>query len=116
MRQGRSCQLVLLAAIAWALGMVQPAHAVFPRRPGPPPAATGHTVYAPETEHYLVVDPTPWQEPVGKPRSMPHTWPAQELQAPVYPYGWFGARVYPQRNRHVGYFENYVDTIRLRIR
>lgn len=91
------CSCVLLTASA------RPANAGWPRVPAPkrPPV----TPYVPRIQEYAVVVPP-------DPHAVDHEhapWEQQRPKAPMYPWGWFGARSHWQPSTHLRYYGETVD-------
>jgi hypothetical protein len=69
------------------------------------PRPSGHAAYAPQTQQYVVVTPTPTTlSPCNEPR-----WEETPLPAPAYPWGWFGARGSPQPWTHTRFYQGQRD-------
>lgn len=65
--------------------------------------------HGPQVANYVVVvpsGPVPVQPPTGH-HYGPHPWYQVELSAPIYPWGWFGARVHPYRVDQRGYYGDW---------
>lgn len=75
--------------------------------------------YAPQTNRYVVVDPTPVSPPAAKngkptPGAEAILWQRRDAATPVYPYGWFGAQPATQRWTHTYFYGDYNDARILR--
>ena len=104
--------IVLLPA--YVLMLVAPCDAGYPFISKFTTQATGP--YAPRVDRYIVVDPAPaapdyTQGPHGHHQAAASQplWTRRDDPAPVYPYGWFGARAATNNWSHTGYYNNYVD-------
>ena len=68
------------------------------------------TAYGPQTQHYVVVSPTP---PAAggahAPAGAAGAWDERQLVAPAYPWGWFGSRGSPQAWTHERYYNHLRD-------
>jgi hypothetical protein len=82
----------------------------------------GPKPYSPTVANYVVVDPAPYAAAYAPPASARTcatpanaaacgvTGSAHQLPAPVYPWGWFGARSGKgDVRKHIGYYGDYLD-------
>ena len=105
--------LLSLAAIAVVLAEASAAQAGLPNWLGRrrAPVASG-SMYAPETRHYVVIDPSPagMAQPrkTGMLTKVPPPgqvlWAQRVEPAPTYPWGWFGARRQVQNTGHLRFY------------
>jgi hypothetical protein len=71
----------------------------------PSPQKSPTAGYTPKTPHFATVSPTP----MANPAAHGELWQFQNQPAPVYPYGWFGARSTPQFWSHARYYGDARD-------